>query len=456
MAKLESFVDIDSFEQVEFPPRNEYVTSEATDFTPSRTAPLSLESFQQFLDKEGRLIEEHGLRQAVFKGGVDPSIRRQVWQFVFGLYPCMTTQRERDVLLQDYEIRYETLKDKWKKKLVLGANSVDPEEVGITASYISNLPLDLASPPPQQCSSSPVDAQQRDYFDIQAKIFAERQPLTPMKELLEYVRVIDRDVPRTDRDYETIREGGSHTLNSLRDMLITYAAFHPDIGYTQGMNDIVCRFLVVFGSEVEAYWCFNEYMAKIQLEFLEEGMIEKVDLMRQLLIELDPELFRYLDEQCEVGDLMFSHKWLLLGFKREFDFDNSLRCFEILSSHHLELSSMAAEQVRLKEIRKDYETQGGKTRPVAVTSRAEFTFELFMCVAILMDHRNRLFQCDDPSTVFQCISSLSKNMDLDLVLNQAERLFFKYCRKSVTDCFQVINTPLVKKKKTKTLLSFLP
>jgi hypothetical protein len=59
-------------------------------------------------------------------------------------------------------------------------------------------------------------------------------------------------------------------------MLITYAAFHPNIGYTQGMNDIICRFLVVFRSEVEAYWCFNEYMEKIKLEFLEEGMVEKV------------------------------------------------------------------------------------------------------------------------------------------------------------------------------------
>ena len=31
---------------------------------------------------------------------------------------------------------------------------------------------------------------------------------------------------------------------------MTYAAFHPQVGYAQGMNDIAGRFLVVFDSEV--------------------------------------------------------------------------------------------------------------------------------------------------------------------------------------------------------------
>jgi hypothetical protein len=84
--------------------------------------------------------------------------------------------------------------------------SVDPEEVGIAASYISNLPIDVTSPAPSMpAPSCPVDVQQRDYMEIQAKIFAERQPLTPMKELHEYIRIIDKDVPRTDRDYQVIR-----------------------------------------------------------------------------------------------------------------------------------------------------------------------------------------------------------------------------------------------------------
>lgn len=39
-------------------------------------------------------------------------------------------------------------------------------------------------------------------------------------------------------------------LTVLREVLATFAAFHPKIGYAQGMNDILARFLVVFDSEV--------------------------------------------------------------------------------------------------------------------------------------------------------------------------------------------------------------
>lgn len=46
------------------------------------------------------------------------------------------------------------------------------------------------------------------------------------------------------------RDTHSNQLSMLRDILITYAAFHPDVGYAQGMNDILARFLFVFDSEV--------------------------------------------------------------------------------------------------------------------------------------------------------------------------------------------------------------
>ena len=36
----------------------------------------------------------------------------------------------------------------------------------------------------------------------------------------------------------------------------------------------------------------------------------------------------------------------------------SLTCFEILSSHHLELTSMEAEKTRRRELKKEFENQG--------------------------------------------------------------------------------------------------
>jgi len=49
---------------------------------------------------------------------------------------------------------------------------------------------------------------------------------------------------------------------------------------------------------------------------------------------------------------------MLLNFKREFSYEDSLRCFEILSSHHLELSSMEAYKAQDVEKQRRFEQEG--------------------------------------------------------------------------------------------------
>ena len=51
----------------------------------------------------------------------------------------------------------------------------------------------------------------------------------------------------------------------------------------------------------------------------------------------------------------FFFRWLLLNFKREFDYKEALRLFEITSSRHLEVSSLEAEMERYKERAKEFE-----------------------------------------------------------------------------------------------------
>ena len=53
-----------------------------------------------------------------------------------------------------------------------------------------------------------------------------------------------------------------------------------DIGYAQGMNDILARFLVVTDSEVDSYWMFSKYMEQKMEDFQEETMMRKVCELR--------------------------------------------------------------------------------------------------------------------------------------------------------------------------------
>jgi hypothetical protein len=54
----------------------------------------------------------------------------------------------------------------------------------------------------------------------------------------------------------------------------------------------------------------------------------------------------------------FLLRWLLLNFKREFNYEDSLKIFEIISSHHLELWSLEAEKERRQKRAEEMKNQG--------------------------------------------------------------------------------------------------
>ncbi|XP_014666251.1 PREDICTED: TBC1 domain family member 25-like isoform X2 [Priapulus caudatus] len=405
----------------------------------SRSQPLTRKDFNNFFDTDGRLVDEHLLRKTIFKGGVDPEVRPDVWRFLYGLYPLTSTKRERQLLLAESYLKYEALKQRWKSIL---AQSGDPEAESLIHARWSESEGGGSNDVVQRVS--PVSAlaqtsegkQQLEFMKIQAEVYAGRQEYD-LNDLKGSIRVIDKDVPRTDKELDYFKGENNPMMFVLRDILVTFAAFHPKVGYAQGMNDILSRMMIVLDSEVEAFWCFTWYIEEIQLDFIAEGMVRKLSLLRQLLEKLDPDLYNYLGI-CGVDDLTFCHRWLILGFKREFGFEDGVKLFEILSSHYLELHSLEAETQKRLQRRKNFEQEGGHLRSVDDVSDQEYTFDLFVAVSIMMDHRDKMFRCTDAATVFQCIARLSMNIDVNDILCKSEAVFLSYCRKSVHDCFQVI------------------
>ena len=55
-----------------------------------------------------------------------------------------------------------------------------------------------------------------------------------------------------------------------------YVDVVTELGYAQGMNDILARFLVVTDSEVDSYWMFCNFMEKKRTDFLEDTMMCKI------------------------------------------------------------------------------------------------------------------------------------------------------------------------------------
>ncbi|CAL1528128.1 unnamed protein product [Lymnaea stagnalis] len=460
----------ETFEQVDIIPSKLPPAGIALDtdvLVTSRTEPLTSGQFEAMFDSDGRLISEHQLRKTVFHGGVSPAIRKEVWSFLFGLYPCNSTDRERAAILLEKIVQYHEMKSRWKTLLVLDSGpNATPLEQGLYARYqtsdeqckvqdqidteesktntVKNNVLGTHSDQIDLCAlgyhnlmDRSIDLQQNiDFMRLQAQVQVNRRKIDVAK-LRSNIRVIDKDVPRTDRDQAFFSGQGNPRLSELREILITFSAYNEKLGYAQGMNDILSRFLYIMKSEVEAFWCFETYMDTIGNDFMEEGMTHKIDLVRMLLQEMDPALLKHLD-MIDLGNLFFCHRWLLLGFKREFSYEDSLRCFEILSSHHIELTSLEAARAVMKEEMKEFESTGGDVRTTALTTQKEYTFEVFMCATVLTECREEFFNCLDCGQVFSLINEFK--FDLDSLLTKSERLFFIYCKKTVGESFQLLDT----------------
>ncbi|XP_029958667.1 TBC1 domain family member 15 [Salarias fasciatus] len=383
------------------------------------------------MDAEGR-VDESRLRMHIFKnGGVCPSERGLAWRFLFGMYPCGTTALERSLLQEQLLVRYRVMKKKWQLFL---PSAVRMHLNGTDAALVAAVRyFDQREAQAQQETQEQSEAL-RDrlaFLELQAQILFERVTFE-QRELQEAIRIIDKDVPRTNRDLSFYQNEGLGNLLVLRDILITFAAFHPEVSYAQGMNDLCSRFLEVLDCEVDTFWSFSCYMEKFSRDFMVDGLHRKIELEAALLKELDPPLYSHLASDS-LESFTFCHRWLLLGFQREFNQSDALRLFEILSCDHLELISQQVDRARYQErLARKYSTDDSSEAELQAIN-TDFTFELFICAAILLDNKESLLKCRDDVQLIQFINSLQGRLDLNSTLKNAEQHLYHYCKRCAWD-----------------------
>ncbi|XP_026041582.1 GTPase-activating protein GYP7 isoform X1 [Astatotilapia calliptera] len=383
------------------------------------------------MDAEGR-VDESRLRMHIFKnGGVCPSERGLAWRFLFGMYPCGSTALERSLLQDQLAVRYQVMKRKWQHFLPsamrMRLNGTDAELLAAVRYF------DQRQAQTQQQSQDRSEAVRvrMAFLELQAQILFERVTFD-REELQEAIRIIDKDVPRTNRDLSYYQNEGLGNLLVLREILITYAAFHPEVSYAQGMNDLCSRFLEVLDCEVDTFWSFSCYMEKFSRDFRADGLHRKMELEAALLKELDPPLYAHL-MKGNMERFTFCHRWLLLGFQREFEHSEALRLFEILSCDHLELISQQVDRARYQErVAQKFSTEDGSESELQAIN-TDFTFELFICAAILLEHRESLLQCPDDFQLLQYTNGLQGTLDLNSILKKAEHHFYNYCKRCAWD-----------------------
>ncbi|XP_057673464.1 TBC1 domain family member 17 [Corythoichthys intestinalis] len=300
----------------------------------SRGRPL--DQWESFLDPEGRVEDPQRVKDLVFRGGIVPELRKEVWKFLLGFYPWNSTYSQREEILRLKTDEYFRMKVQWK--------SVSEE---------------------QEMRNSLLRG---------------------------YRNLIERDVNRTDRHNTFFSGNDNPGLTLLHDVLMTHCMYNFDLGYVQGMSDLLSPLLFVTQNEVESFWCLTGFMEMVHHNFEEsqEAMKQQLLQLSFLLKALDPELCDFLDSQ-DSGSLCFCFRWLLIWFKREFSFEDILILWEVLWT-------------RL---------------PCP-------NFHLLIACSILQSQRGELIGSDhDFNTILKHINELTMKLDLQSTLRDAEAIYLQ-------------------------------
>ena len=76
------------------------------------------------------------------------------------------------------------------------------------------------------------------------------------------IRQIDLDVSRTFRDHILFRDQSSEKQRELFNVLCAYSVYNTEVGYCQGMSEIVALLLMYLDGEEEAFWALSLLMNK--------------------------------------------------------------------------------------------------------------------------------------------------------------------------------------------------
>uniref|UniRef100_A0A8C1RRI6 TBC1 domain family, member 16 n=2 Tax=Cyprinus carpio TaxID=7962 RepID=A0A8C1RRI6_CYPCA len=298
---------------------------------------LDVSSWLRHLNNSGQVLEEYKLRKAIFFGGIDPSIRGEVWPFLLHYYSYESASEEREAWRLQKRVEYQEIQ---QRRL-----SMSPE---------------------------------------QHSEFWRKVQFT-----------VDKDVVRTDRSNMFFRGENNPNVEIMRRILLNYAVFNPDMGYCQGMSDLVAPLLTEIQDESDTFWCFVGLMENTIFisSPRDEDMERQLMYLRELLRLMLPRFHQHLTRLGEDGlQLLFCHRWVLLCFKREFPDAEALRMWEACWAHY----------------QTDY-------------------FHLFLCVAIIVlygdDVTEQQLATDQMLLHF---SNLSMHMNGELVLRKARSLLYQF------------------------------
>lgn len=282
------------------------LTDEELNIAMQRSHPLTRQKWDSFFDSEGRLLMTvQEVKDYIFHGGVaDMELRKDVWLFLLEVYPWDSSLEERQVLTQTLRESYRAnYKSKWEYRQ---PHSDEDEE-----SYWHDQVLRV---------EKDVKRNDRDLSLYKYNTETGEAPASPQQDF-------DQGAEQVDSDVWTVK---NPHLQSLRSILLSYNIYNNDLGYVQGMCDLLSPIYYILQDEELSFWAFVNFMRRMERNFLRDqsGIRDQMMALTDLCQLMLPKMSAHL-AKCDSSNLFFCFRMLIVWFKREFEFEDVCSIWEV-------------------------------------------------------------------------------------------------------------------------------
>ncbi|KAG6396889.1 hypothetical protein SASPL_143047 [Salvia splendens] len=155
------------------------------------------------------------------------------------------------------------------------------------------------------------------------------------------------------KDYDHLEPSRVYHAGRLVAILEAYALYDSEIGYCQGMSDLLSPIVSVIEEDYVAFWCFVGFMRRARHNFrLDEiGIRRQLNIVSKIIKCKDSHLYRHL-ENLQAEDCFFVYRMVVVLFRRELTFEQTLCLWEVMWADQAAIRAgmikSAWRQMRLK------------------------------------------------------------------------------------------------------------
>ncbi|XP_051143735.1 rab GTPase-activating protein 22-like isoform X2 [Andrographis paniculata] len=463
---------------------------------------LTAHQWRSLFTPDGKLFD-NGVKflKKVRSGGVDPSIRAEVWPFLLGVFELTSSKQERDAIITLKREEYEKLRRQCRRIVRENSDFLKLNERGGKSSSSGEHPTeDMDSPDSknvsvaEDCAASEEDSQYCGDTDELAssavdqnlgskpdlKVASESDSsnsdssdepeVSQTFTITESTEDNDPDLPSNEDSAQSKMEVQSETrrredfstwqriirLDAVRAngewmeynpvqaaasdaearqaaeligltgydhlepsrifhaarlvaILEAYALYDPEIGYCQGMSDLLSPLIAVITEDHEAFWCFVGFMKKARHNFRldEVGIRRQLNIVSKIIKYKDSHLYRHL-ERLQAEDCFFVYRMVVVLFRRELTFEQTLCLWEV----------MWADQAALR-------AGVGKSAWDRVRQRAPPTEDLLLyaiAASVLQRRKQIIEKYNSMDEILRECNSMAGHLDVWKLLDDAHSL----------------------------------